>query len=266
MLIREAAENYMDRHPLSAGSGGDAHLYETENVRQLRYWFELCLEQRLMAVIYGPPGSQKTFVAQHLVAEYNRRELAREGQRDRAYLIRSSINIQPRDLLARVCAELGVPQGATLQRCFSSIRMAVRERRILLIFDEAQLLGIPAFEALRELHDMDRIGLMFLGSHRLRQLFDSRAAELEQFNSRIEDLVELVGVSEDSARAILRIEIEGIDADTTCAAITGCYVDDIYSRVKGAKYLSMRRLFKFIAQYRTQLAEQSEQLPKETIQ
>ncbi len=255
LLIREALETYLRTNALAADTHAQAKLYETENVLQMREWFTRCQQHGYMTVIYGPPGSQKTFVAERLVADFNRAELDRKGSSDRAYMVRCSIGIRPCDLMAKICRELGLPRVATLQRCLTSIRLALRNRRVLLVIDECQLAGIPALEALRELHDSDGVGLLLLGSHALRQFFDTRAAELEQFNSRIEDMVELTGVTEASARTIMAAELPDLSRAVAESAIGDAFVPDIYSRVKGKKYCSVRRLFKSIAAYREIQAE-----------
>ncbi len=262
VLIREAIERYIERHPIQPTSAGKeaVRLYETENVHQIRSWLERCLKRACMIVGYGPPGSQKTFVAEQLVMEFNRRELGNEASTDRVYLVRCSVGIRPRDLLAKICRELGVPAAETIQRCFASLRLAVRGRRVVLIIDEAQLAGIDALEALRELHDTEGVGLLFLGSHQLNDFFTAKAAMLEQFNSRIEDRAELVGISEGSARAIIEVELPGMPPEVVAEAIRFSFVKDAYSRTKGKQYCSARRLFKTIENLREQLAADGAQL------
>ena len=262
LAIREALERYLTDNPLTARTQPRPRLYDTENVAVLRYWFEQCRQHGYMAVVYGPPGSQKTFVAQHLVDEFNESQLNRTGSADRAYLVRCSIDIRPRDLMAKVCMALGVPTGMTLQRCLSSIRMGLHGRRVLLIIDEAQLAGIPALEALRELYDMDEVGMLILGSHALRQFFATRAAELEQFNSRIEDLVELTGVTDKSAAAIVAAELPALSPELARELIAGSMATDQYSRTKKKTYCSVRRLFKSIAAF----SEMQAAAAKERIQ
>ena len=266
LLVREAIESYIARHPLdTASTGGDTEtLYETENVAQIRHWFDHCHSNRALAFIYGPPGSQKTFVLQHLIAQFNRRVLGQDA-RHRAYYVRASIEIRPRDLLRKICAECGADPGITLQSCMSSLRHHLRHTQTVVVLDEAQHCGIPALEALRELHDVEpRLGILLAGSHGLKQFFDQRAAELEQWNSRLDAGVELAGVTEATARAIFRAECPELDVDQVAAFIAGSLVPDPYSRERGKSYLSMRRVFKAIAAVhahrQTSLPESSEVL------
>jgi DNA transposition AAA+ family ATPase len=261
--IRYAAEDAMQRHPVGLASNTPAgRLYETENVVQMRRWFEHCHKHRALAFVYGPPGSQKTFVATHLVQEFNRRELSQEPDgacRNRAFYVRASINIHPRDMIAKICVEVGAPTGYSLQRCMSGLRQQLRNTRTVLLLDEMQLCGIPALEALRELNEDGRgIGMLLMGSHGLKKFFDERAAELEQWNSRLDAGIELSGVSDACARAIVELENPDLDADQVNALIEDSRVQDIYSRDRNRKYLSMRRLFKTLAALRQLSTEAQE--------
>ena len=260
LLIREACELAMQRHPVgakTATTNGD--MYETENTREIRRLFNHCHEHQALAFVYGPPGSQKTFVFEHLVAEFNRHELNREGSRNRAFLVRASVNIQPRDMIARICAEVGAYTGNSLQKCISGLRQRLRDTKTLIVLDEAQLCGISALEALREMHDTKpHIGILLGGSHGLKTFFDTRAAELEQWNSRLDEGVELSGVSDACAHAIIRTECPELEPDQVSMLIEGSRVRDVYSRDRTRTYLNMRRLFKNIKAVR-QLSTEAEE-------
>ncbi len=256
LAVREAIESYIARHPLNLGStdGNGETLYETENVGEIRRWFHHCHAHRALAFIYGPPGSQKSFVMQQLIAEFNSRELSREDRIYRAYYIYVSINMRPRDLMRKICAEVGAPASPTLQGCMSSLRHHLRHTQTVVVLDEAQHATIDSLEAMRELHDADpRIGILLAGSHTLKQFFDQHAAELEQWNSRLDAGIELSGVSDATARAIFAAECPELDADQVEAMIEGSRVLDPYSAKRGHTYLSMRRLFKSISAVRRQL-------------
>src|ERR1019366_9611530 len=62
-------------------------LYETENVRLLRRYFYEALDHGRAYYLYGAPGTQKTYVLQHLIAELNRSEIAKNGEGRRAYYV-----------------------------------------------------------------------------------------------------------------------------------------------------------------------------------
>lgn len=269
VMIRFAIEDYIARHPLNLASlTGDAQrLYETENVREIRHWFEHCHENRALAFIYGPPGSQKSFVLQYVIAEFNRRELGREASANRAYYVYVSVDIRPRDLLRKMCAECGAPVGPTVQSCMSSLRHHLRHTQTVFVLDEAQHASIAALEAIRELYDAEpRIGCLLAGSHELKQFFDQRAAELEQWNSRLDAGIELTGVSDECARAIFAVECPELASDQVDELIAGSRVADPYSAKRGHTYLSMRRVFKTIAEIHRNRPTQPTTEAPETLQ
>ncbi len=253
--IREAMERTMATNPVGdLTETAEGKLYETENVQDLRQWFLHCHAKRALAFCYGPPGSQKTFVLKHLVANFNRTELRSESTRNRAYYIYCSIDIRPRDLLAKMCTEAGAIGGASLQRCMGGLRQQLRDSHSVFVMDEAQHLGLPALEALRELYDEPpQIGILLAGSHGLRKMFDQRAAELEQWNSRIDAGIELRGVSEARATTIVHDEIPELSQEGIKRLIDRSRIQDAYSR-DHRTYLSVRRLFKNIAFTQAELA------------
>ncbi len=254
--LRDAIESAIERYPVGAPeTAAEGRLYETENVADLRRWFERCHRDRALAFCYGPPGSQKTFVLKHLVAEFNRRELRQDSTRNRAFYIRASVNIRPRDLLAKMCIEAGALSGPSMQKCITGLRIHLRATKAVFVVDEAQLLGIPTLEAVRELYDEPpQIGVLLAGSHGLKKLFDQRAAELEQWNSRLEAGIELTGVSEARAAAIIQAELPGLSPKQVKGLVDGARVQDAYSRDQRT-YLNVRRLFKTVAAVREELSQ-----------
>jgi DNA transposition AAA+ family ATPase len=256
VVIREALETAMQRNPVGVVSTEAAgNLYETENVADLRKWFNHCHRRRALAFCYGPPGSQKTYVLKHLIAEFNRRELAKEGVRNRAFYVRASVQIRPRDLLAKMCNAAGATSASTVQRCISELRRDLRDTQTLFVIDEAQALDIACLEAVRELHDEPpNIGSLLAGSHGLKQMFDRHAAQLEQWNSRLDAGIELRGVSEARARLIIHAELPQLSDAQTARLVDGVHVPDAYSK-QHSTYLNVRRLFKNIEAFRLALEE-----------
>lgn len=251
--IREAIEETIRRYPVGVPEvNADGHLYETENVADLRRWFLHCHEHRALAFCYGPPGSQKTFVLKHLVAEFNRAQLQLD-QHNHAFYVRASVRMQPRDLIVKLAVACGATTGGTLQRCLGGVRRELASTQTLFVIDEAQHLSIDCLEALRELHDESpRIGCLLAGSHGLKKLFARRALELEQWNSRLEAGIELAGVSHERAAEIILAEMPHLRASQVQKLIAGAIVPDAYSSAN-REYLNVRRLFKNIKA--TQLAE-----------
>lgn len=255
LLIRRDIETMFERYPLAITEAARGELYKTENVSTLEKWFHYCHANSAMALIYGPPGSQKTFVARHMVEDFNAAHLQKDDSQ-RAFYIRSSVKMGPRELLRRICFTTGAPGGMTTATCLNGLRLALRPYKVLLVVDEGQLLTLDALEALRELHDPEtglRVGVLLMGSHRLANILNQKAPILEQLNSRIEANVELAGVSEASAKAIVKAEMPTLTARQQQALVDQSSVPDIYRR--GKPYINVRRLFKAMHSTRSVLAQ-----------
>src|SRR5271157_6060398 len=86
-LICRAITTFVEAHPIEPPTHSCGELYETANVRAMRHIFQQLLQHPVAYMIYGPPGSQKSFVLEHLVADLNRAELAKNGAGCRAYYL-----------------------------------------------------------------------------------------------------------------------------------------------------------------------------------
>ena len=95
--IRGAIRDFIAAHPIATPVISSGKLYETENVRLLRRYFYEALDHSRAYYLYGAPGTQKTYVLQHLIAELNRSEIAKNGEGRRAYYVyvRSSASSTP---------------------------------------------------------------------------------------------------------------------------------------------------------------------------
>jgi DNA transposition AAA+ family ATPase len=84
--------------------------------------------------------------------------------------------------VAESCGAIGV---GTVDRILRNLRFDLSQRKVLLVFDEAQHLSIECLETLRELLDQPpHCGLLFAGTHELEEIFTRQALELEQWRSR----------------------------------------------------------------------------------
>jgi DNA transposition AAA+ family ATPase len=80
--------------------------------------------------------------------------------------------------VAQSCGAIGL---GTVDRILRNLRFNLSQRKVLLVFDEAQHLSIECLETLRELLDQPpHCGLLFAGTHELEQIFTRQALELEQ--------------------------------------------------------------------------------------
>ena len=206
--IRLAINEFLDAHPVLPPTQTMGEIYETANVRVIRDTFERVLRRAVAYVLYGAPGSQKTFALLNQVALFNQQELPKNGHGRRAYYVYAREGIRPRDLLRRVCIACGVPVSGDIDRMFSNIRFEFRTRQVVLIIDEAQHLPLESLEVVRELLDQPpHFSLLLAGSHDLMTTFDRFAGNLEQWNSRILAKVKLPGLLESEARAIIQREV-----------------------------------------------------------
>jgi DNA transposition AAA+ family ATPase len=81
--------------------------------------------------------------------------------------------------VAQSCGAIGM---GTVDRILRNLRFDLSQRKVLLVFDEAQHLSIACLETLRELLDQPpHCGLLFAGTHELEQIFTRQALELEQW-------------------------------------------------------------------------------------
>ena len=116
---------------------------------------------------------------QHLVADLNRNELAKNGTSRRAYYVYCPSKVTRLSLLKLVAQAAGTPSTGDCQRVIRNLRFDLAHRRVLLVFDEAQHLDVECLETVRELYDLPpHFGLLFAGNHQLERLFRSPAPNL----------------------------------------------------------------------------------------
>jgi len=247
--IRKALREFIAAHPIGGQDGRPAgKLYETDNVRLLRKYFHEALERQRAYYVEGDPGTQKSFVLEHLVEELNRGELAKNGAGRRAYYVYCPEGATPLRLMKRIAEACGAIAVGGTDRIIRNLRFDFRGRKVLLVLDEAQHLSIACMEAVRELYDRPpRFGLLFAGSHAFGELFKRNALRLEQWNSRFQAGKQLPGIGEDEAREIIRAELNGRSNDKVVAALLkGARMAHLRSGGRET-YISARRLFDALA-------------------
>jgi DNA transposition AAA+ family ATPase len=257
--IRRQIWDYLERYPISADVGAlpetRGRLFRTKNFRIISEYLASSCDEGEVCLLYGPPGTQKTFVLSHMIAERNREK------KNPALYIYCTVNMPPRSLLKRIGREAGVfTNVASIERLLSSIlaEFRVQKRPPAIVVDEAQHLEIPSLEILRELHDRSGCGLVLAGSHSLYENFLRGRAHLEQWLSRIDHKDPLPGLLADEVRDISCRELGNgqpakLNEGQVKKIVTACSVEDIFARgtdgkPRVAKYLSVRRLVKFLGQ------------------
>ena len=243
-LIRTAIRDFIAAHPIAAPVIGSGKLYETKNVSLLRKYFSEALDQGRAYYVYGAPGTQKTYVLQHLIAELNRSEIAKNGEGRRAYYVYVRQGISPLDLMKRVAESCGAIGMGTLDRVLRNLRFDLSQRKVVLVFDEAQHLSIECLETLRELLDQPpHCGLLFAGTHELEKIFIREALELEQWRSRFHAGQSLPGISEQEAAEIIHSELKWqLSQGKVRKLISKSKITDLRQGAQHT-YVSARRLF-----------------------
>lgn len=255
--LRFAIREFIRTHPIAADETESGQVYSTENFRLLRKYFYAALDQGRAYYEYGPPGTQKTFIVQHLIADLNQREVAKNGNGRRAVYVYCRAKIRPTDLMKRVAESAGVSTMGNADRILRNFRFDFHGRRVLIVFDEAQHLDQDGLETIRELLDRPpHAGLLFLGSHNLKQIFQQ--FELEQWRSRLHAGKALPGISDEEAREIVAKEIgPGHSEKKIARMIEAARVPDL-RQGKDYTYISARKLFWSVRDIRTALEHKEE--------
>jgi type II secretory pathway predicted ATPase ExeA len=208
LLIRRDLEQFMALHPLLPESDQVATLHRTRNYDIMRRVFYSALSQRRAYCVQGDPGTQKTYLAKYLIADLNRRELAKNGVGRRAYRVRCRPNMRPLQLLKAIAQAAAVRAEGDTAGVLRQLRFAFGTRSVLIVFDEAQLLSVDCMETVRELLDEPPYwGLLFIGSHEIERFLTMHSIELEQWNSRLYGVYTLPGIDQDEAIRIIKVEL-----------------------------------------------------------
>jgi DNA transposition AAA+ family ATPase len=255
-MMRKHIWDYLERNPIEGG--GDVlpetsgQLFRTRNVEIISQYLAAACDDGEVCLLYGPPGTQKTFVLSHLIAERNREK------KNPALYVYASVDMGHRALLKRIGRAAGVFVLTNAERVMFSLlgEFRKRARPPAIVVDEAQHLKVASLEILRELHDRSGCGLVLAGSHNLYQNFLRGRALLEQWLSRIDHQEPLPGLLESEVREISRRELGNGQPANLSNALVGkivaaCSVEDIFARgldgkPRATKYLSARRLVKFL--------------------
>lgn len=253
-LVRKACLDFMSAHPIEPLLNAGGKLYETQNARLIRQHFYNALDNGRAYYFRGAPGTQKSFVVKHLIAELNRSDAAKNGHGRRAYYIYCREASGPRDLMKRIAVASGVRVSSGVDNIIANLRFDFSRRRVLLYFDESQHLTRQCLEVVRELYDEPpHFGILFGGSHQVEEMFDR--LDMQQWHSRLRKGERLPGVQEEEARKLI---IPGELGDVTRAQadwlVKKSYdVDQVIERsgavlkAERMKYISARKLFDAIA-------------------
>jgi len=250
-------------------------LIETKGYRKILECIEEAVNEGAISLIYGPPSSEKSFVAENIAAQWRA-----AGRRDLIRVVCSAVS-SPLWLLKDIAREAEVWARATCCRPLAEALVAEflsRPRPPAIIVDEAQHLDMRCMETLRiVLHEATRrgskkgCGLVLMGSHNLYTRFKDLAARYsqEQTLSRVSYRVQLEGMTEEEAIQIAARAMgtpghpAKFSAEQRSKLLEKCRVLDPYAtdaegkRLTGADgrptvktYFSSRRLLEYIRQKR----------------
>jgi DNA transposition AAA+ family ATPase len=246
--LSKALLDYIDANPVDVDDQIDGKLYETANVKLLRQCVAEVVEKHRCGCVVGDPGKQKTYVAKHLIAELNRKEIAKNGHGRKLFYVYVPQACSPQQLMREIALACGCSPRGDVRSIFRRLRYHLRGRSVGFILDEAQHLGIPGLETVRELHDQaPHAGLLFLGSHNFDQMLEIRGVQLEQWRSRFHFKRHLPGISDEEAETIVRAEL----GEKASRKVIAAALED--SRVKSfanprERYISARSLFNALAE------------------
>lgn len=218
-------------------------LYRTKNVAIIDEQISN-VQRGHWALVYGPPGTQKSFVF-----EYRMAEAFRDSLEPTVIYVYAHQDMAPLALLREVGLGVGAYLSNSRHQMVRSILRELKGRRspLALIIDEAQHLAkrLDTLEVLRELGDRGRIGLLVAGHDNVEDLFrPQRGGYLEQWRSRIEQhRRRLPGLTESEAREIIAAECGALPLKTQGILINDSRVEDLRGK---SRYISARRLFNSI--------------------
>jgi len=182
---------YVERERrLSISRKPDIKIVETSVYRRLRDASEFAYDNK-MILAYGNPGIGKTLATMRL------------AQND-PNIIRIEVipGLGPNDVLRMVCEALKVRFSMTIPSMFEAARDRLTDSGRLILFDEADYLSIKCFDILRRLHDLSRIGILFVGAPALNFKFRD-LQNFKQVDNRIRLRVPLDNITLADAKKIV---------------------------------------------------------------
>jgi type II secretory pathway predicted ATPase ExeA len=245
LALRAALLALMDANPTALERQARGTLYHTESYRKFRAAGYKAMERGWAYCIDGAPGTQKSYLSLSLCRELEATEAGKNGHGRAALYVRCRPRMSRRDLLTEISLAAGIVARGYIGQMVRKLRHFFAARRVLLILDEGQQLDNAALETVRELLDEPPyFGLLLVGSHDLQRKFQQ--LELEQWHSRLQNVIELQGLTEAELRTIWEREVGPISERKFKELVGFCRVRDV--RKRDTWYLSARRLFFAIEQ------------------
>jgi type II secretory pathway predicted ATPase ExeA len=235
LAVRAALKQVMDLYEIENLPPSDGPHHSTAEYEAMRRSMLAALRNGTAFLVDGPPGTQKSYTFRRVADEIN---LAKEG---RAVYIYARVDHSPASFLVEACTEAGIPNRGNIDQLIRKLRFFLGNRRTVLIVDEAQHLGVPGLEVLRQLLDQPPFfGVVLGGSHDLSlRLRDWR---MEQWRSRLRRTHLLTGLTTGEAERILAAELGAMQPDDIADTIRDATVEAVRNK-KTFQYISARNLF-----------------------
>src|SRR5208282_1030998 len=235
-----ALKSFMDVHPWQPPDL-PGRLHQTAGTREMDDLIDYCRKGR-WATLYGPAGSQKSFLL-----EYRAAEQAREPEPGLLWIPIPG-RMTPAGILRKVSMAVSAPYAQSCAGIQESIIYVVKARRtpVVLALDEMDLMekDIDALEVVRRLGDLlrQKLGLIVAGNEQIVSLFRPRLGRyFEQWRSRIEQReMRVLGPTREEARGIVIEELGEAKDSQVESLLNDCAVTDPLSK---KKYINARRLF-----------------------
>jgi len=239
--------HFIETNPPEAPAFPGDKLYDTENVRVIDREIRNARRGHF-TLVYGPAGTQKSFVF-----EWRTAEAWRQALEPGVVYVYADPGMTPAWLVQEIALGLGAHVGNNRHATLRAILYTLRHRKspVAIIIDEAQNLAkrLDTLEVLRQVCDRGRIGLLIAGHDNVEDIFQPRGdGQLAQWRSRIEQHRRcLPGLSQSEARKIIQGEVGAVPEKVAETLVAGSMEHDTRKR-KG--YISARRLFNALRDFK----------------
>jgi len=179
---------------------------ETETLRRISNALTIAHEERDIAVIVGPAGSGKTTALKQYV----------EKNPASSILIEVDESMTKHSLLQDLAEKLGLDRRGPQPELVRRVGLALAERDVLVIIDEADYLSDGSLELVRRIvNDKGQSGLVLVGLPRLVFRIKNLKNDHQQLASRVGVLLEVEPLKSVDAEKILKSVWDSLDKETS---------------------------------------------------
>jgi DNA transposition AAA+ family ATPase len=247
LAVRAALKQAMDVHEVKAHVAPAGRHYGTADYEAIRESMWSALREGTAFLVDGPPGTQKTYTFRRVAEEIN---ASGEGK---AVYVYARVEHSPQSFLVEACTEAGIPNRGNIDQLIRKLRFFLGSKRVLLLVDEGQHLGLNGLEVLRQLLDTPPyFGVGIGGSHDLSVRLASW--QMEQWRSRLRRTHVLSGLQTTEASMILQAELGRMNAQDVKDSIQDATVTAVRDK-RSFNYVSARNLFFAIQDARKAIAQ-----------